>query len=285
MMLNNDATKQTLFISYCWNDGTLYADELEKQLCDRFDVKRDKSQLNCNDDIDAFMRKIAECDNVVIVLTKGYLKSLNCMKEVTYLTEQLDWPMKSIILVVDDEIYGWEKQKEVIYYWIQRRDNFIDSTKCVSAEKLFDPECNLLERICNKLEDFFIQLKKRNNPSQIAVVNEIIQMSKRDKTKELELVDSEKQKVEKIIKERKLTSIKQINEESKIPMEAIDRLVGNLSEEGKVANFEYGEIIYIPDKVVADDYLRAKGKKSLDELDEYEYDEMLQAIANVHHHM
>ena len=36
--------KQTLFISYCWKDGNIYADELETQFRDEFEVKRDKSQ-------------------------------------------------------------------------------------------------------------------------------------------------------------------------------------------------------------------------------------------------
>ena len=47
--------KQSLFISYCWRDGNVYADELETQLKDKFNVKRDKSQLITNDDIFDFM--------------------------------------------------------------------------------------------------------------------------------------------------------------------------------------------------------------------------------------
>ncbi len=50
--------KQTLFISYCWKDGNIYADELETQLKDEFEVKRDKSQLIANDDIYDFMAEI-----------------------------------------------------------------------------------------------------------------------------------------------------------------------------------------------------------------------------------
>ena len=37
----NDNPKPTLFISYCWDDGSVYADELEAQLVDYFEVKRD----------------------------------------------------------------------------------------------------------------------------------------------------------------------------------------------------------------------------------------------------
>ena len=53
----NDNLLPTLFISYCWNDGNVYADELEAQLSDYFDVKRDKSQLIVNDDINDFFKE------------------------------------------------------------------------------------------------------------------------------------------------------------------------------------------------------------------------------------
>ena len=49
---------QTLFISYCWKDGTEYAEELEAQLSDGFIVKRDKSLLKTNDDVYALMKGI-----------------------------------------------------------------------------------------------------------------------------------------------------------------------------------------------------------------------------------
>ena len=36
--------KPTLFISYCQKDGNSYADDLESQLNDYFDVRRDKTK-------------------------------------------------------------------------------------------------------------------------------------------------------------------------------------------------------------------------------------------------
>lgn len=78
-----DEKKKTVFISYCWADGTSYADDLEEQLKDYFQVFRDKTQLQANDDIYDFMGNVASCDFVVIVLTKGYVKSRNCMLELT----------------------------------------------------------------------------------------------------------------------------------------------------------------------------------------------------------
>ena len=60
----DESKKESLFISYCWSDGNTYADELEEQLRDYFDVRRDKSQLIANDDLREYMATIAECDNV-----------------------------------------------------------------------------------------------------------------------------------------------------------------------------------------------------------------------------
>lgn len=113
--------KQTLFISYCWKDGNTYADELETQLKYDFDVKRDKSQLIPNDDINDFMAGIANCDNVIVVLTAEYVKSLNCMLEMSYLVSQEDWPQKSMILVIDESIYSTERKLEIINYWQLRQ--------------------------------------------------------------------------------------------------------------------------------------------------------------------
>ena len=110
----NDNSKPTLFISYCWDDGSVYADELEAQLVDYFEVKRDKSQLIANDDINDFMAEIANCDYVLIVLTTGYVKSMNCMREVSYLLQQPDWKHKAMVLVVDETIYGTDRKIELL---------------------------------------------------------------------------------------------------------------------------------------------------------------------------
>lgn len=91
--------KKTVFISYCWKDGASYADELESQLKDYFEVFRDKSQLQANDDIYDFMGKVACCDYVVIVLTEEYVKSRNCMLEISTLANEPDWHEKWLLIL------------------------------------------------------------------------------------------------------------------------------------------------------------------------------------------
>lgn len=167
--------KQTLFISYCWKDGNIYADELETQLRDEFEVKRDKSQLIANDDIYDFMTEIANCDNVILVLTSEYVKSLNCMLEMSYLVSQTDWAMKAMVLVIDDSLYSVERKIEIINYWMLRqKKNFNDLNSVEIGKTILEEEKEYVDLICGQVELFFKGISRRKNPSQIAIVNEVI---------------------------------------------------------------------------------------------------------------
>lgn len=171
----NDNLKPTLFISYCWNDGNVYADELEAQLNDYFDVKRDKSQLIANDDLNDFMAEIANCDYVLIVLTAGYVKSLNCMREVAYLLQQPDWKYKSMVLVVDETIYSTDRKIEILNYWsLRKRKADGESATADLGKIILEEEASILYDICSQLEKFLYGISRRKNPHMIAVVNELV---------------------------------------------------------------------------------------------------------------
>ena len=55
-------------------------------------------------------------------------------------------------------------------------------------------------------------------------------MSKRDKTTEKELIELGKKKVEEIVIENKITTFSQLQEETNMPVEVVDRFVGALKE-------------------------------------------------------
>ena len=179
----NDNLKPTLFISYCWNDGNVYADELEAQLNDYFDVKRDKSQLIANDDLNDFMAEIANCDYVLIVLTAGYVKSLNCMREVAYLLQQPDWKYKSMVLVVDETIYSTDRKIEILNYWsLRKRKADGESATADLGKIILEEEASILYDICSQLEKFLYGISRRKNPHMIAVVNELVRKKNKPRT-------------------------------------------------------------------------------------------------------
>ena len=67
------------------------------------------------------MVQIANCDNVIIVLTEEYVKFLNCMLEMSFLVSQEDWPMKAMVLAIDNSLYSIERKLEIINYWLLRQ--------------------------------------------------------------------------------------------------------------------------------------------------------------------
>ncbi len=228
--------QQRVFISYCWKDGNWYADELEKQLKDDFNVIRDKSKLCVNDSIEDFMQGIADCDIVVLVLTPAYLKSDNCMKELAYLVVQPDWRDKVMLLVIDQELYKVDYQEVIIKYWDQALD---ESRKALEALKRKTQnrikEVKNRSNICACLDMFFSELKNRNNPSQIAVVNEIYKMAKRDRTIEQKVLKLGEQRVLEQLKNHGNMTVPELSDRTKTSLQVTDRYISRLVHNQKVS--------------------------------------------------
>ncbi|NNE03783.1 MAG: toll/interleukin-1 receptor domain-containing protein [Eudoraea sp.] len=72
-----------LFISYHWSDESEKMTEvLKKQLQEEnLRILIDKDNLAYKADIKDFMRRIGKTDGAVVVISKGYLESINCMRE------------------------------------------------------------------------------------------------------------------------------------------------------------------------------------------------------------
>lgn len=125
-------------------------------------MKRDKSQLIANDDLNDFMAEIANCDYVLIVLTAGYVKSLNCMREVAYLLQQPDWKYKSMVLVVDETIYSTDRKIEILNYWsLRKRKADGESATADLGKIILEEEASVLHDICSQLEKFLYGISRR----------------------------------------------------------------------------------------------------------------------------
>lgn len=241
--------KQTLFISYCWKDGNIYADELEIQLKDEFEIKRDKSQLIANDDIYEFMAEIANCDNVILVLTSEYVKSLNCMLEMSYLVSQSDWAMKAMVLVIDDSLYSIERKIEVINYWMLKQKRNFDELSSIDVGKtIYEEEKDYVDRICEQVELFLKGISRRKNPSQIAIVNEVIKKSRRNKDYEQGLIREGEKAIVKALEKCGDMTLKQLSEEANLSRATTQRLVLKLTKEGIIEKRGNGKTTYVVQK-------------------------------------
>ncbi len=226
-------SKERLFISYNWKDGNSYADELETQLGEKFDVKRDKTQLIANDNIFDFMAEIANCENVIIVLTAEYVKSINCMLEMSYLVKQDDWEMKSMVLVIDESIYATEKKLNIISYWNDYQSQLSDKIETVTQGKpILEEEKERVDYICQEVEKFLKGISRRKNPSQIAIVNEFIKKSDKNKIKKKTFVEQGEQYVRKFLEEKGSMTIRELSEESGKSVAYSHRIISDLVDKG-----------------------------------------------------
>lgn len=230
-----DNNQPTLFISYCWKDGNTYADELETQLEGTFKVIRDKSQLIANDDLLDFMSEIANCDNVVIVLTQEYVKSLNCMLEMSFLVSQDDWAMKAMVLVIDDSVYSLDRKIEIINYWMQRQKWTVNELNSVDAGKsLYEQENKDVNSICEEIEEFFKGISRRKNPSQIAIVNEIINKNTQNMECKQEIVKKSEDKIMKALKQGGIMNMNELSEKTSLSKATTQRYIFKLLNEKKI---------------------------------------------------
>lgn len=236
--------KEKLFISYNWKDGNSYADELETQLSEKFDVRRDKTQLIANDNIFEFMAEIADCENVIIVLTAEYVKSINCMLEMSYLVKQDDWEMKSMVLVIDESIYATENKMNIISYWNNYQTQLLNKIGCTNQGKsILEEEKERVDYICNEVEEFLKGISRRKNPSQIAIVNEFIKKSERNRISKKTFIKQGEEFVLSFLEKNGEMTIRELSERSGRNIASSHRLVSNLVDKGLLQKSETGKAI------------------------------------------
>ncbi len=85
--------KPVVYISYAWGgddrkDLKAFAVQLHRALEDEFDVRRDEEATRPGDRISEFMREIARGTRVLVLLSDKYVRSANCMQELSYLYDR-----------------------------------------------------------------------------------------------------------------------------------------------------------------------------------------------------
>lgn len=231
--------KPTLFISYCQKDGNSYADDLETELLDYFIVKRDKSKLIPNDDIYDFMAGIANEDYVIIVLTAEYIKSRNCMLEMAYLSAQEDWPEKTMVLVIDESIYSTERKLEILTYWQLKQQKIgLFSEGCTKENEILNKDKEYLELINSQLEHFLLGISRRLNPSQIAIVNEMVRKLHNQTVTNTDSVNRSisngEQMVMTYLEKNGSKTMKELSQELGYSMATVSRYLRRLLDSGQV---------------------------------------------------
>jgi internalin A len=132
-------SSREVFVSYAWTDeSTQLVDKLQDALaCHDIALLRDKDEIRYKDSIRGFMERIGRGKCIVVVLSKKYLESKNCMFELTEIAERGDIRHRVFPIVLpDSSIYNAISRVRYVKYWEEKKAELDAAMKGVSGENL-----------------------------------------------------------------------------------------------------------------------------------------------------
>lgn len=181
---NEEPAKKTIFLSYCQKDSDI-ADIIDSRLSEKLGtiatISRDIRDVAYHESFGKFMRTIQDHDYVMLLISNHYLRSRNCMFEVTEAIKDTRYDKKIIFIVLKDndkeliespcedtieaDIYSSEGQTQYILYWRSKEaelqaqiDEIGDPTCAISQIK----EKKIVQKILLDLPDFFEFVRDNN---------------------------------------------------------------------------------------------------------------------------
>ena len=128
-----------VYVSYNWEG---HSSHIVDFLCFVLENKgipylRDKNDCNYKDNIKEFMDAIRAGKTVIVVFSRPYLKSKNCMYELSGILQDPSYKDRILPVVVDDTIRDDQFYVELVKYWKETKDKQEDIVKQLVA---IDPD-------------------------------------------------------------------------------------------------------------------------------------------------
>ncbi|MDO8847527.1 MAG: toll/interleukin-1 receptor domain-containing protein [Coriobacteriia bacterium] len=130
MATNETSDKDKIFLSYSWKNSAIadYLDILFKTK--NITLNRDVRDVEYRQSIKKFMKQIRSSDFCLVVISEDYLKSINCMFEVTEFLKEKNYKDRILPLVQKDaNIFDIKGINIYIKFW---QDKFIELKKSSS---------------------------------------------------------------------------------------------------------------------------------------------------------
>jgi internalin A len=134
-----DRIQKEVFISYFWmGKSKAIAGQIEKALLDHgVAVRRDQTAMRYRDSIREFMERIGRGKAIVVVLSKGYLESKNCMFELMQIAARGDIRKRVFPIVLEDACVSDAIARiGYIQFWEKKSDQLSSAMKGIRGEHL-----------------------------------------------------------------------------------------------------------------------------------------------------
>ena len=166
--METDSSNVTIFISYSWANTDI-ADQVEKDLSQlQIILKRDVRDLHYKSDLRNFMLQVRETDFAIILISKEYLRSKNCMIEVLHLLKERDFEDKILpIIIGTPDIYNPEGRLEYTKHWEEEIRNLETLISIHSPELVVNEisELKTIGSIHSEINEFLTYISNINNIS------------------------------------------------------------------------------------------------------------------------
>lgn len=180
-MITNE---RDVFISYCQKDSIPKQNIITTFKLIGIIPTIDEFCLEYTESIHEFMNSIVEYKIVVLIITKEYLSSINCMYEFVTIMNNVNWKDKVLPIVIDSEIYSLDFKEKCVEYWENEYNNNKSKFESLSKnirdiyalnQKKLDvilsslgtALTNITDLKCVKLEEAEIAIKKKLNEHNI----------------------------------------------------------------------------------------------------------------------
>lgn len=116
------AKKVKIFLSYCWSDK-VEAEQIYQDLTGLgIDIKKDNHELKYKDNIKHFMDSIRDTNYAILLISDSYLKSINCMYEISNLLKEKKFNKKVLpVIIKGTNIYSTIDRINYVRYWKEKK--------------------------------------------------------------------------------------------------------------------------------------------------------------------
>lgn len=162
-----ESNNKTIFLSYNWHDGEI-ADRIDKYLSgfSNITLKRDIRDIGTWKSIREFMKSIRNQDYVVLIVSDYYLKSKNCMFEVTEIIKEQEYKDRIFPAVVEHGIYEPLIRAKYIKYWQEECNKLEAAIKGLDLVNVTELTADLkyYKSIASSMGEFLSMVADKNNP-------------------------------------------------------------------------------------------------------------------------
>lgn len=156
-----------VYISYAWGgESEAYVNRLDEAFQAKgLKIVRDKRDLGYKGSISEFMKEIGRAGAIIVVINEKYLKSPNCMFELTEIAANKDFQSRVFpVVLADADIYRPVNRIKYVQHWEQEIAALDEAMKTVSAANLngFREEIDSYQTIRNTISELVYILKDMN---------------------------------------------------------------------------------------------------------------------------